>query len=471
MKTNKILIILLLSLSFSQFACQKREISTIPTKVLSVTDLAYTLQGDTAIISWVLPKGYDSLYPNINDGSSSTTLGLNKTSYKYGIVQTNLPYGFTLKLNDTKGNLSLGQTIRFTRVGASPVTNVSGMQNDYGVLLSWTNPATSISGIQITFGGQTVTVAPTQTSYQFNNVPIGSYTISFVTTNSSNQISNTVYLSFKVGATKVGYLGMYSDSTTLLNTGSSEEVAAAKWLFTTYPTSRYISFNQVKNAAIDLTQYRVIWWNYDLVTGHIMPAIATDPTVVSSLTSFYKNGGNLLLNQYAIQYFWTVGRMSNPYFMEFDEGPGGFNPDVWGVGVNIHQKHDQSGHPLYKGITMTKQPDGRITFPVIGAGWKMNHNAVIIRIPEYYGGLPNDSEDAYTKFTTDNNAVWLGMWDGIGDYFMAGILELQPKADFQGTGIFIGIGGIEWKQTGVVNPYQSNVQQLYKNAIDYLKTK
>ena len=93
MKTNKIIIILLLSLSFSQFACQKREISTIPTKVLSVTDLAYTLQGDTAIISWVLPKGYDSLYPNINDGSSSTTLGLNKTSYKYGIVQTNYHMG------------------------------------------------------------------------------------------------------------------------------------------------------------------------------------------------------------------------------------------------------------------------------------------------------------------------------------------------------------------------------------------
>ena len=34
-----------------------------------------------------------------------------------------------------------------------------------------------------------------------------------------------------------------------------------------------------------------------------------------------------------------------------------------------------------------------------------------------------------------------------------------------------GVGGIEWHQNDVVNPYQGNVQKLYKNAIDYLKTK
>ena len=107
---------------------------------------------------------------------------------------------------------------------------------------------------------------------------------------------------------------------------------------------------------------------------------------------------------------------------------------------------------------------------VVGSGWKENHNAVIIRIPEFEGGLPNDSETAYTKFVNDNNAVWLGMWDGIGDYWMAGVLEFKPKDDFQGSGIFIGIGGIEWHQnTG--NAYQANIELMYKNAIDYLKTK
>lgn len=471
MKKNIKIAIAILGLAFSIFACQKRDIAVTPTKIFSISNLAYTLQGDTAILTWSLPAGYDSLYPNVNDGSSSIKLGLNGANYKFGVVQTNVPYVYTVKLSDTKGNLSLGQTVRFTRTGASPVTNVSGLQNDNGVLVSWTNPSTPITGIQIKFGNQTVNVGPSVTSYQFNNVPIGSYIISFVTTNSSNQVSNTVYLPFKVGATIVGYLGMYSDSTTLLTTGDDDEVAGAKWLFSTYAKSRYISFNQIKNGSVDLSQYRVLWWNYDLVSTTNLPAIALDPTVLSSITGFYKNGGNLLFNQYAIQYFWNLGRITFPYFMGIDAGAGGFNPDVWGVGVNIHSKHDQSGHPLYKGISMTKQSDGRITFPVIGSGWKENHNAVIVRIPEYYGGLPNDSEDAYTKFTTDNNAVWLGMWDGIGDYFMAGVLELQPKNDYKGSAIFIGIGGIEWHVNDVVNPYQANIQQLYKNAIDYLKTR
>lgn len=470
MMKNKIKYIVLFGAVLAMFSCQRTVINVAATKLASVTNLKYAITGDTVLLTWNLPAGAAQLNPTIN-GSASAKLDINTASFKFGIVETNKPYAFTVKLIDSKGDYSLGQTVDFTRDGAAPVKNVSGLQVDNNVIISWTAPDLPVSKITIKLGTQSVDVAPGATSYQFNNIPIGSYIISIVTTNSTNQLSNTVYLPFKVGATKVGYIGMYSDSTTLISTGDDDEVAAAKWLFSNYPTSRYISFNQVMNNSIDLSQFRVIWWNYDLVTTTALPAVAIDPAVVTAMTNYYKNGGNLLLNQYAIQYFWTLGRITNNYFMGFDGGPGGNNPDVWGIGVNIHGKHDQSGHPIFKGISMTKQGDGRVTFPVIGAGWKENHNAVIVRIPEFYGGLPNDSEDAYTKFTTDNNAVWLGMWDGIGDYYMGGVFEFQPKDDYQGSGIFIGIGGIEWNQNNTVNAYQGNIQLLYKNAIDYLKTK
>lgn len=470
MKKSEIKYILFLAALLSLFSCQKRDITVQPTKLASVIDLKYTLQGDSALLTWTLPPGYSSLNVNINDGSNLTQLGQNVTSYKYGIVETNKQYAFTVKLSDVDGNNSLGETVRFTRDGAAPVKNVSGVQNDNGVLLTWETPNLPVAKIVITFGSQSVELAPGVTSYQFNNIPAGNYLVTFVTTNSSNQVSNTVYLPFKVGATMVGYIGVYSDSTTLLSSGDDDEVAGARWLFSNYAKSRYISFSQVQSGAVDLSQFRVIWWNYDIETGHSLPSVATDPTVVQRMTAFHKNGGNLLLNQYAIQYFWTIGRITQSYFMGFDEGPGGNNPDVWGIGVNIHQAHNQSSHPLYNGITMTTQGDGRITFPVIGSGWKENHNAVVLRIPEFYGGLPNDSEEAYTKFTADNNAAWLGMWDGIGDYWMCGIMELKPKDDFLGSAIYIGIGGIEWHQnTG--NAYQATIEKLYKNAIDYLKTK
>lgn len=471
MKKNQLKCIVLAGFVLSLSACLKHNIDVLPANLAPVSNLQYTLTGDSVLLTWKLPKGADSLTVIVSDSTSTTRLPMNATSYKYGIVQTNRNYVYSVKVADTKGNTSIGQVISFDRRGAYPVKNVSGVQNDNGVLLTWTAPDSAVSKITIKLGNQSVDVTPNLTSYQFSNVPVGSYLISFVTTNAANQQSNTVYLPFKVGATMVGYIGVYSDSTTLLTTGDDDEVAAAQWLFSTYPNkSRYISFNQVKNGSVDLSQYRVIWWNYDITTGSALPAIATDPVVISAMTNFYKNGGNLLLNQFAVQYFWNLGRITQNYFTEFDTGAGFTNGDTWGVGVNINEKHDESKHPLYNGIKMTNQPDGRITFPVIGPGWKENHNAVIVRIPEFYK-LSNNDEKAYTDFTTDNNAEWLGVWDGIADYFMAGILELKPMNDFQGTGIFIGIGGIEWHQNSGTNLYQSNIQQLYKNAIDYLKTK
>jgi len=467
---NRYNYIILLGFFISIISCQKRDIVSIPTKLAAISNLQYSLAGDTVTLTWSLPPVKDTLNVTVNDGVTSIPLNIKSTSFKYGIVETNKEYGFTIKVSDNNGNTSLGQSLRFTRDGASPVKNVSAIQNDNGVLISWSVPDQPVTKIEVKIGDKTIDLGPTITSCQVNDLQAAKYMISIVTTNSANKVSNTVYLPFKVGATMVGYLGVYADSTAFLANGDDDEIAGGKWLFKNYPKSRYISFDQIKNGSVDLTQIRVIWWNFDVVAGHALPAITTDPTVVSKMTQYYKNGGNLLLNQYAIQYFWTLGRITQNYFMGFDEGPGGFNPDVWGIGVNIHQKHDQSGHPLYKGITMTTQPDGRITFPVIGSGWKENHNAVIIRIPEFEGGLPNDSETAYTKFVNDNNAVWLGMWDGIGDYWMAGVLEFKPKDDFQGSGIFIGIGGIEWHQnTG--NAYQANIELMYKNAIDYLKTK
>ena len=471
MKKNKLIYIAVVAFLFSLNACQKNDIYVAPAKLAAVTNLKYTLTGDSVLLTWTLPNA-DSLTVVINDGSNTILLPLNATSYKYGIVQTNKIYTYSVKAKDTKGNSSLGETVSFMRQGAYPVKNLSAVQNDVNVAVSWTAPDSAVSKITIKMGGQSLDLSPTATSCQFNNVAPGQYIISAVTTNAANQTSNTVYLPFKVGATMVGYIGIYSDSTSLLSSGDDDEIAAAQWLFSTYPgKSRYISFNQVKNGTIDLSQYRVIWWNYDITTGKDLPAIATDANVVSKMTQYYKNGGGFLLNQYAIQYFWTVGRISKNYFMGFDTGTGFDNPDTWGIGVNIFKKHNYSNHPLFNGITMTTQADGRVTFPVIGPGWKENHNAVIIRIPEFYGGLPNDDERAFTNFTSDNNAEWLGQWDGIGDYWMAGILELKPQNDFTGSGIFIGIGGIEWHQNSGTNLFQANIQKLYKNAIDYLKTK
>jgi len=470
------LYLMLLVLPFMVTSCLDKDVFNVNPNLATVSNLQYTLNGDSVKLTWTLPAGKDSIGVVVipNATGAPIALKMNATSYTYGIVEVNKPLMFTVKISDTKGNISLGQTVKFTRAGASPIKSAVVTQVDNNVVFSWAAPDSAVTGIVLKYVdqknvAQSININATATSYTIANADLGKYHFDLYTTNSRSQVSQNIYLDLKVGATYLAYIGDAADSTAMVTTADDDEVAAAKWFFSTYPKARYISFSMIKNG-FDLSKYRVLWWNYDIDNGTAdLPAISVDPTVVAALTTYHKNGGNLLLSTYAIQYLWNMGRMPSNIHLSIDKGPGGVNPDVWGIGVNIAKKHDQSKHPIYSGIPMTTQGDGRITFPVIGNGWKENHNCIII-VPSIYN-LDNGAEQAYTNFTTQNNAVWLGMWDGIGDYFMTGIFELQPKDDFQGSSISIGIGGIEWKVNDGTNPYQSNINLLYKNAIDYLKTR
>ncbi len=466
---NIYLVFLALALAFT--SCLKKEIPTITPNLAAVTNLKYVLVGDSVKLTWTLPASASPLNVTVSpDPKTIIPLNANATTYTFGIVEVNKPYLYTVKVSDSNGNTSLGSSVQFVRAGASPIKNAEITQVDANLLISWQLPDSAITSIVLVYADKTVTLAPTATSFQIQNAAVGSYHFTVRTTNNRNQVSNPTFLDLKMGATMLGYLSDLPDSTTMMNTADDDIVAGAQWFFSTYPKARFISFNAIKNGTVDLSQYRVLWWNYDIDDGTSdLPPISLDQTVLTKMITYHKNGGNLLLSTYAIAYLWDMGRMTINYTRGIDKGPGGLNPDVWGVGVNIDKKHDQSGHPLYKGIAMTTQADGRITFPVIGNGWKENHNYILV-VPTIYN-LGNGDELAYTRFTTDNNAVWLGQWDGIGDYFMAGIFELQPKDDFQGSSISIGIGGIEWKVNSGINPYQSTINKLYQNAIDYLKTK
>lgn len=466
MKNYSFLLILIALLQVTFVACDDdNDFPAAAPIVPAVTNLTHQLSGDTVGLSWSLPAGFDTLYVTLKTPTGEVMLANNATSYKYGVVETNKEYFFSVKLRDTKGNLSLGQSVKFTREGAQPVKNLTAVQNNTDVVLSWEVP-TGISGIKLSYGTTTVDLAPTTTTYTIQNMAIGRYRFNVVTTNSQNKLSNSVLLDFKVGSTIVAYVGVYADKAALLANGDDDEIAAANWLFNTFPTSVYISFDQIKNAQVNLADYRVIWWNRDVESGGALPAAATDPVVVERIGNFYKEGGGLLLSTYAIQYLWKLGRMTEAHKMGIDVGGGFSNPDTWGVGVRI-KGQDQRQHPLFKGIEITTPNGG---FPVIGPGWKENHNCVLIEVPAFYG-LGNGDDLAYSKFTTNNNLKWLGVWDGIGDYFMCGVFELMPNPQFAGSSINIGIGGIEWNQNSQVNPHQSNIETMYKNAIDYLKTK
>jgi hypothetical protein len=49
--------------------------------------------------------------------------------------------------------------------------------------------------------------------------------------------------------------------------------------------------------------------------------------------------------------------------------------------------------------------------------------------------------------------------------------ENMPNNNFKGTAIAIGVGGFEWNQNSGLNIYQKNIEDITKNALEYLKTK
>lgn len=302
--------------------------------------------------------------------------------------------------------------------------------------------------------------------------------------------NGNLFSRYRVTANVLSVTAFLSHHASVNDIQDDDEAALAEWFFNNYDeeVTAFVSFQDIKDGSVDLNQFKTLMWylDGDENEAFTMPEIARDPEVMTAISDWYKEGGNLYLLGYANQYLWDINRITADYYRIIGAGEGFDNPDDWVVNTNIGRNHNMSNHPLFSEIEMT-EVDGRVEFPVIGAGWKEDHNFVIERIPEYMvdrEGVPadpnnfNGNEAAYEAFISDNNALWLATWGGINDYFMAGILEFKPTQEFQGTAIFQGIAGIEWNQDARgeenpegINPYQNNIELLAENAIRYLSTK
>lgn len=289
-------------------------------------------------------------------------------------------------------------------------------------------------------------------------------------------VNGSIYTKYTISVTEKFYIAFLGTAANVNGITGDDEKAAADWFFKNYENAEYVSFDNIKNGSVDLTKYRLLWWYFD--EGRNLPQIATDPTVLNSIKNYYKGGRNLLFNSHACAYLWDLGRMDNsPYGRVIGDGTGFENGDTWAIGANVGA-HNVTNHPIYKGISFNQDPDGYNWVPIIGPGWREDHNYVLDNIPGSLGLGPNNNEAAYVEFTTRHNAEWLGVWGGIRDYWMVGIMELKPTTIYKGKALYIGIGGFEFNQNkmGTINPtginiYQSNINKITKNSIDYLSLK
>jgi hypothetical protein len=288
-------------------------------------------------------------------------------------------------------------------------------------------------------------------------------------------VNGDVYSNYTISVTEQFFIGFLGTAANVAAITEDDQKAAAEWFFKNYENGVYISFDDIKNGKVDIKKFRLLWWYYD--ESRVLPNIALDTDVFGKIKSYFKDGGNLMFNSLACSYFWNLGRLTGTFNMAIGDGPGGDNGDTWAIGVNVGGKHDMSGHPIYKGISFTTDAGGFKSFPAIGPGWKEDHNYALLDVAAFYG-FGNTDEAAYNAFTEGQNVKWLGTWDWMHDYWMAGTLELLPTAEFKGRALYHGIGGFEFNQNaeGEINPdgnnpYSSNIVLIIKNSVNYLSQK
>lgn len=303
-------------------------------------------------------------------------------------------------------------------------------------------------------------------------------------------INGNLFKKYTVSADIRCVTAFLSYASTVETIVDDDEAAAAAWFFDSFDetVTKFVSFDDIKADPTVLDDVTTLFWVLD---GHPednsnwFPEIALDTDVLGTITTWYKNGGNLYLHQHAAHYIFDLGRMTqvSGFPEKMIGGGAGFeNGDTWSIGINMGLTHDNSAHPMFSGIEILTYDNGQKAIPTIGAGWREDRNAMQNSIPARYG-LPNNDEEVFTKYTTENNLVWIGSWDGIIDYWNGGVFEYLPTDEYQGRAISIGIGGVEWNvnangERGAdatinpdgVNPYQDNVETMAFNIINYLST-
>lgn len=259
-----------------------------------------------------------------------------------------------------------------------------------------------------------------------------------------------------------------------------DEKAAAEWFNTTYvATGKGKIYTPSTISSLNSDEVKALWVAIDRVGLKIgyanLPSVFVNSRAIGALQTYVKNGGNLLLTTQATQLVVAVGRVSDVYAPTiFGSGEGGQNPDVWGINAQIgcnpdlSEYYDHRSHPIYKDLEINSDLyTDHVIYPLIGNGWKEDHNCKWDF--NAIAGL-EDNPNKLADFENKTRSSVIGAWQHVTDYACAGVIEFLPTDEFKGTILCNGIAAYEWHQNDVTNPYQSNIEKLTNNSLEYLKT-
>ena len=273
-------------------------------------------------------------------------------------------------------------------------------------------------------------------------------------------------------------LGMFIGYDNVSAIEDDDEKAAAEWFNTNYVAKGEGQFFTPTNInTLDAKNVRALWVAIDRVgieNGYSkLPKAFISNEALNAMKAFVQAGGNLLLTNHATQLIVPLERVADVYAPGiFGSGAGGDNADVWGINAQIGatqaNPYDQRSHAIYQGLEAnTTQYTDHEFFPLIGAGWKEDHNCKWDF--NAIAGLENNP-NKLADFEQKTSSTVLGAWQHVVDYACAGVIEFHPTTNFKGTILCNGIAAYEWHQNNATNAYQSNIEKLTANSLEYLKS-
>jgi len=493
-------------------ACQDRDLPGSGEMQLSSPDVAQI----TGTPSGDYNYDYTLTWPSSNNGATMQIAVYNNGSQMQALtpcsgnsftlknLETNQLYEFLFKYANSEA-LSNGVMTSYTRPGATAASNLKFEQIDitedlHNLQVSWTasSDATSyILRLENGDGSRKIEETISGTSYLLEDVAMKELWEATLIAQNAEGKALPITGSAKIGGKIPAFLSEYTTPEELVANGDDDEASAWLWFHENYPKGEYVYFGNI-NTVEDIEDYRMLFWLRDLETGNaddIWNFSDIAKNAAPCIEQYVKNGGNLLLWSHAVPYIGTINRLSTSTLRgvnnAFGCGVGGYNPDVWKMGVCLNTgsfSKDLSTHPIYAGIETEKLSD--VCFKAIamkGAGWTEDHNCLFFDIPAKLTGLDNTSEECYNVLTTEYGIYPLGTWDSQVSWvsqlniWEAKGAEKAPEGFQKGAGnvLCIGNGGCEFSMknedgtpdksaTPKNNSCQKNILKLAANSIEYL---
>ena len=493
-------------------ACQDRDLPGSGEMQIAspdVTQIAGTLTGDNQYdytLTWpVANNGVTMQVAVYKNGTQQQALTpCTGNSFTLKNLETNQLYEFLFKYANSDA-ISKGVMTSFTRKGASAPSDLKFEQIDinddqHDLQVTWkASPDATSYVLQMVNGdgSRTIKETVTGTSYLLKNVVMKERWEAVLIAENADGKALPITGSAKIGGKIPAFLSEYATPDELVANGDDDEASAWLWFRENYPKGEYVYMGSISTVD-DIADYRMLFWLRDIETGNaddIWNFSDVARNAAPCIEQYVKNGGNLLLWSHAVPYIGAINRLPTSLLRgvgnAFGCGVGGFNGDVWKMGVCLNTgsfSKDFSSHPIYAGIPTEKLSDqcfAAIAFK--GAGWTEDHNCLFFDIPNKLTGLDNTSEECYNVVTNDYGIYPLGTWDSQSSWvsqlnvWEAKGAEKAPEGFQKGCGtvLCIGNGGCEFSMKNedgtpdksanpTNNSCQSNVLKLAKNSIDYL---